>query len=332
MRHFTSSTPRQAYVARGFPCAFTLVELLVVIAIIGILVALLLPAVQSARQAAHRSTCSNNFRQLGLALELYHADNDAYPAGSIWVGFPGPGRARTRIDRGSMLIRLLPYVEEQALYDMFDFTRVTDSQVFPGTQTLLASQRVAVFECPADDWPIDLTHGRALHNYAGIKGPSGHINNNSCSCRSFSTWLTFALSSYENFEKASDYAGVFTRLSLFTTRRHVTDGTSNTIYMGEVRPWCSAHNGNGWSISNNGQGLVSTIVPINFDSCTRERIRDGCKRTCNWNMELGIKSAHPGGAYVLMGDGSVRFLLESIDMWTYQYLGAKADGELTGES
>lgn len=89
---------------------------------------------------------------------------------------------------------------------------------------------------------------------------------------------------------------------------------------------CSAHNSGGWGSSNNGQGLTSTIVPINFDSCSRDPAEpDGCRRYCNWSTELGFKSRHPGGANFLLGDASVRFVAQTIDHWTYQYLGAKAD-------
>ncbi len=306
---------------------FTLVELLVVIAIIGVLVALLLPAVQAAREAARRSACQSNFKQLGLALTMYEDVHGTLPAGALWSG--GPANYR-----GSMLIRILPFVEQQAIYDLFDFTMNTDFQKVAGNAGLIGELPISVYQCPSDTYP-ELTHGRAFHNYAGLKGSSRHINNSQCSCRTFSTWNSFALSSYENFQGPDDYAGVFTRVGIATELRHITDGLSQTALMGEVRPMCSAHASNGWAMTNNGQGLTSTISPINFNSCKRDpvvgRMRDGCQRPCNWNMELGVKSSHPGGAYLLFGDGSVRFTEESIDMWAYQYIGAKADGEIAVE-
>jgi prepilin-type processing-associated H-X9-DG protein len=109
--------------------------------------------------------------------------------------------------------------------------------------------------------------------------------------------------------------------------RDCTDGLSSTIYFGEVRPMCSAHNSGGWGSSNNGQGLTATIVPINYDSCDRTApTGNDCGRYCNWNTELAFKSLHPGGAVFLFGDGNVRLLSDAIDHWLYQYLGAKADG------
>jgi prepilin-type processing-associated H-X9-DG protein len=123
------------------------------------------------------------------------------------------------------------------------------------------------------------------------------------------------------------FAGPFFRGGVSTSMRDCLDGLSNTIYFGEVRPMCSAHNGNGWGSSNNGQGLTSTIVPINYDSCDRSAAgADNCGRYCNWNTELAFKSLHPGGAMFLFGDGNVRLLDENIDHWMYQYLGGKSDG------
>lgn len=304
--------------------AFTLVELLVVIAIIGVLVALLLPAVQSAREAARRIQCANNIRQLGLALSMYHDSHQLYPAGALWWG-PLPNRVRYL--RGSMLIRLLPYIEEQAVFDLYDFDRETDLQTIPGSDRLIAMTTIDTFLCPSDGTPSG-SGGRAVHNYSGSKGTARHINSSNCSCATWNSWNSqFATASYEEFQTADDFPGMFTRTSLFTRQEQVQDGLSKTIFMGEVRPACSVHANNGWSQSNNGQGLVSTIVPINFNSCLPDSL-DGCKRPCNWNMELGFKSSHPGGVHVVMGDGSVRFLGEYIDMRTYGFLGDKADGQV----
>ncbi len=297
-------------------CGFTLVELLVVIAIIGILVALLLPAVQSAREAARRMQCQNNLKQIGLALHNYEVANKSFPPGSYWYG--------TNYDayRGSILVLLLPHMEQQNLFDQFDYTVRIDDQTFPDT-TLLGSTIIPTYVCPSDN-NKGLLNGRAIHNYAASNGPTAHINNPSCSCSTGASWNTYALSPYEN---PNDFAGPFYRRDNPTTITDCRDGLSNTIYFGEVRRDCSNHTQQGWVRSNNGNGLVSTQVPINTDTCD-VNATDPCRKPCNWSSELAFKSAHPGGALFLFGDGSVHFFSESIDHWNYQYLGAKADGEV----
>jgi prepilin-type N-terminal cleavage/methylation domain-containing protein/prepilin-type processing-associated H-X9-DG protein len=305
--------------------AFTLVELLVVITIIAILIALLLPAVQAAREAARRMQCANNLKQIGVALHGYHDTFRCFPPGSIYT-LQNPNYDWAW--KGTVLVRILPYIEQKALHDRFDFSQPINGQTFPGTTTLIQSTPIAVYRCPSDVRP-DVLNGVALHNYAASHGPSAHANNDVCSCSTYDTWNAYALAPYDD---PTNFAGPFSRLGTCTKATDIRDGLSNTIFFGEVRPLCSIHNQQGWATSNNGQGLVSTLVPINYDSCNPNPGMDpdgqSCHSFCNWNMELGFKSLHPGGAQFLMGDGSVHFFLETIDHWTYQYLGAKADGHV----
>ncbi len=297
--------------------AFTLVELLVVITIIGILIGLLLPAVQSAREAARRMQCSNNLKQIGLALHLYESGNSTFPPGAYWYG--------TDYDRyrGSILGLLLPYLEQQSLFDQFDYTQRIDDQKFPDG-TLIGSTIVSVYACPSDN-NRGLYNNRAIHNYAASAGPTAHGNNSdNCSCSSAMSWNTYALAPYGN---VNNFAGMFFRREGAKSVADCRDGLSNTIFFGEVRRDCSVHIRQGWVRSNNGNGLVATQVPMNVDSCHDDASNDPCLQPCNWNLELAFKSSHPGGVGFLFGDGSVHFLSQSIDHWTYQYLGARSDGE-----
>jgi prepilin-type N-terminal cleavage/methylation domain-containing protein len=294
--------------------AFTLVELLVVIAIIGVLVALLLPAVQAAREAARRTKCQNNLKQIGLAALQFEDTNKRLPPGAVW------NNAGT--EKGSVHVYLLPYLEQSPLYNAFDFTNASiEKSTFPGTTTLIASSVIQTFLCPSDPHPKLYYQTQASQNYAASRGPTDVFDNPACPCPN--PWTSLAQSPFDN---AKNFAGPFTRLATQVRLAEITDGLSSTIFFGEVRPKCSEHVRNGWAATNNGSGFCTTLIPINFDSC-HETAANSCNQPCNWSTELGFKSLHANGAFFMFGDGSVRFLSQSIDHALYQNLGAKADGQ-----
>lgn len=294
--------------------AFTLVELLVVISIIGVLIALLLPAIQAARESARRSRCTNNLKQIGLAVHNFEQVKKRLPPGAIWSGGPAGKR------KGSILLFLLPYLEETALYSAIDPGSANiDAAV--GTGQKIGSQLVATFICPSDDHN-GFFNGSGLHNYAASRGPTAVFDNPACYCTLPSEWTSLAMAPPDD---PKDFAGPFTRMGTAAKTSQVTDGLSKTIFFGEVRPNCSEHIREGWAWTNNGNGYCTTLIPINYDSCN-EQATDSCARPCNWTTEAGFKSAHSGGAQFLFGDGSVHFLRDTVEHQTYQYLGAKSDG------
>lgn len=312
---------------------FTLVELLVVIAIIGILVSLLLPAVQAAREAARRMQCSNNVKQIGLALHNYHDTYKSFPPGAVFHGGPAVANGAPRDHRGSMHIRLLPFLEQQQLYNYFDFSMGgTDNQSFPAGVNggiRLGGVQVPSYSCPSDNVrPTGTVPTQVMApNYYPNMGPCAAISNNGgCSCPLFSTFQSYSRVG----TNANRPAGPFTRngWNFMCRMSDVEDGLSNTIFVGENRPQCSGHVSLAWSNSNKWGGF--TQIPINFDTCRTlaEATAQGktpCNANCNWNAEVGFRSRHPGGAQFAMGDGSVQFLSETIDMRMYQFLGDKAD-------
>jgi prepilin-type N-terminal cleavage/methylation domain-containing protein len=316
----TTSVPRPSPFA-SHPFAFTLVELLVVITIIGILIALLLPAVQAAREAARRIQCGNNLKQIGLATLNYESTWHFLPAG----GYHYDPRSKTYgVNRGSILIRLLPYLEQQALYDQFKLTKDVDGQTSSGTMPIGATI-VSAYACPSDSYPLHIpSNNLAKHNYAASMGPSPVSDTSSCPCSKYSTWNQYAMGTCSDCPGTN--AGVFGRNCVCCSLSDISDGLSNTIFVGEVLPLCGYRQRDGWAHSNNGQGLTTTVVPINYDSCN-DSSPDGCRQSNNWSSAWGFRSSHPGGAQFVFGDGATHFLHETIDHRSYQYLGAKADGK-----
>ncbi|MCO6044730.1 DUF1559 domain-containing protein [Aeoliella sp. ICT_H6.2] len=297
--------------------AFTLVELLVVIAIIGILVALLLPAIQAARESARRTTCTNNMKQIGIAVLNYEDSNNHLPPGAVW-------RSDNGVRRGSVFVYLLPYLEQGVLYDAINLKSMNiDNQKFAGTSELIAGSEIDTLLCPSDSPPTeDARPGRAKHNYAASRGPTEVYFNSECMCNH--PWQDNAIAPIDH---PRNFAGPFTRIGKTARLAQVVDGTSNTIFFGEVRPACSQHAENGWLATNNGSGYCTTLIPINYDTCD-PNADDPCHRPCNWNAEVGFKSLHPGGSNFLLGDGSVHFVTEDIDYNSYQAAGGKDEGAI----
>jgi prepilin-type N-terminal cleavage/methylation domain-containing protein/prepilin-type processing-associated H-X9-DG protein len=313
---------------------FTLVELLVVIAIIGILVALLLPAVQAAREAARRMSCSNNLKQIGLALHNYHDTNKTFP--NCYWNVSGTNR------RGSTLVRLLPFIEQTSLYDQLDFRLDLWGQTLPDG-TFARAARISVYECPsAGEDMADMATNVAPGHYTASEGPTArsYAGNPNCSCDAMNQFYLPYIEhpAISGNQSHNDPAGPFARQNgaiwYLSDIASMADGTSNTIMMGERLADCSVHaRAWGW-FGSHGNGLNGTLIPINYDSChlqgdLSELVDMGlseCNRDCTWNTEFGFKSKHPGGCQFAFGDGSVHFLSQTIDHWTYQWLGAKDDG------
>lgn len=305
--------------------AFTLVELLVVIAIIGILVALLLPAVQAAREAARRSQCSNNLKQFGLGIHNYA---DTYkglipPGGNNW------GNPQT-----SWHVALLPFIEQSALYNQLP---MNNPAIDVSNYTLPSGQWIRQIKlpygrCPSD--PSDEMYGNVFQmSYSGSLG-SQHTPSANGSCNPYvgnRIQANVGTDDHGNTTDGSRLSGVFGRLCPKMKLASATDGLSNTIFVGEVMAHCNDHYA-GWPHYNAfNNAHASTVCPINdFTTCigasAGEIRHPSCTTQSNWNISWGFRSRHPGGAQFLLGDGSVVLLNQNINIVTYNALGGKADG------
>ena len=307
---------------------FTLIELLVVIAIIAVLIALLLPAVQQARESARRTQCKNNLKQLGLAMHNYHDTHQIFPYNSLdssnWTG----------VEHGSQMTMILPYIDQAAFYNSLNFTLLdTESLVIKGKPAY--GYVIAGFLCPSYAGDNGAS-GRAKTNYAPSMGAQEMPSPNAC--QRYSPYGGYGGGGFFNNGSVghgntmdiSQISGVFGRMTPSAKMAKISDGTSNTILMGEVRPDCSDHINNGWF--HNNALWVATTPPINFPTCPESpALPDQCNQTNTWNTSQGFKSQHAGGAHFLLCDGSVKFLSENLDYATYQKLGDRRDGKTVGE-
>ncbi|MDB5339966.1 MAG: hypothetical protein JWN70_5585 [Planctomycetaceae bacterium] len=284
---------------------FTLIELLVVIAIIAVLIALLLPAVQQAREAARRSQCKNNLKQIGIALHNYHDTVSVFPMGQTAYG----GGIRM-----SYFQPLFPYMDQANLYNLL----ATWMTANPGVQVYGFTPTYATI-IPGGMCPSDPGNPRT--------GQEGfHSNYLSCSGNTDYGGNWGALPSSAN--------GVMYPLSS-VRMRDITDGTSNTIMAGEIVLSTDTSDRRGRLYNAyDGNASVSTLYPPNTTvgdkelACTSQ-VASPCITTGNNN--LSFRSLHTGGAHVVLGDGSVRFISSNINTLLFNYLGARADGNVIGD-
>jgi prepilin-type N-terminal cleavage/methylation domain-containing protein/prepilin-type processing-associated H-X9-DG protein len=322
---------------------FTLVELLVVIAIIGVLVSLLLPAVQAAREAARRMQCSNNLKQIGLAMHNYA---DTYNRFAINAAHEDPANGGVALwggglhRKGSTLVKLLPFIEQSPLYDQLDFRGDVQAQLF----ALGYNDRIAMnaYICPSDGTTTKfLTLPRQTYNYACSLGNQNmSAQGGWCNLFPNEAWQTrpqgilggnmFRTGSIghgtTNFGVNID--GVFSRAAWAARFSDITDGTAHVIMIGEILPSCGDHHRNGWFHEN--ALWTATTAPINFNTCRKQNIpneANDCHDFRVWMTSQGFKSDHPGGANFVFCDGSVKFLPDSIDYLTYNQMGSRASDE-----
>ena len=346
----TRSASRGLYRAGRKTRGFTLIELLVVIAIIGVLVALLLPAVQQAREAARRTQCRNSLKQLGLALHNYHDAMSTFPTGVMGPNYKPNWR-----------VHLLPYLDQAVIYNRLDFQINANIGAFSsrntagtfgygtGANSILKGLAIPVYNCPSGTLGTtanrlapeprnnNLDNGQT-HDYVGIMGatpdPAGRTTG-TCS-------------------GTTGYGGIFCNNGMLmpnlTKRvRDCTDGLSNTMMIGEqsgpVNGFDLRSNyWGGWSGYTSGNlvtlyrdpALLSASTGAYQTSTTTVRYANNAPTTGagandTYDANTVLTSSHTGGIHGLFGDGSVRFISDNIHFPTLLQICARDDGQVIGE-
>jgi prepilin-type N-terminal cleavage/methylation domain-containing protein/prepilin-type processing-associated H-X9-DG protein len=332
---------------------FTLIELLVVIAIIGVLIALLLPAVQAAREAARRMQCGNNLKQIGLAIFNYES-----ALGTLPPAFVGQSRSTSPPCSSSWghtwSNYIMPYIEQGNKYNALNFDHPAG---FP-PNTSVWEYSVSVYLCPsdtrADSSPTSFKITQT--SYASVIGLTECIANNyGTATTAQNAHLCGAVLSEGAFGR-----NVFYRLS------DLIDGTSNTLFVGETSRFREESAMTRFNIANVGGSWSGNDLanPRRYPDWNDTRISGGAyvvprinakpfigpptwvnspsngTNSQTWIVDprsldlgqFGFRSMHPGGAHFLFGDGSVRFVKETIDVPTYRALGTRAGGEVVSSS
>lgn len=323
---------------------FTLVELLVGVAIIGVLVAVLLPGVQASREASRRTQCRENLKQLGLALQNYHDVHSSFPLGASHSA-PHVWNDRSRHHHGSLIVGLLPFLEQQALHDRCDFQADTVLDSLLGDGRKVHQVAIATLICPSDPASPEIDGNPLYHGTgASMQGRHAALSNYGANMGSqkffggpfFGNVFGTGPANHGHDDHGGQTSGVFSHTAWGARVRQIWDGTGKTIAMGEIRPKCSWHARDGWMHWNS--LWVATSAPINYPSCPGEPGFDAVNTDINsnwggkWGCEQAFRSSHEGGCQFVFCDGSIHFLSEEIDYTTYQMLGDRRDGrQVAGE-
>jgi len=304
--------------------AFTLIELLVVIAIIAILIGLLLPAIQKVREAAARAQCQNNFKQMAVGIHNYHDSLGAFPVGGVT-----DGNCCGTLSGTNWAIEILPYIEQQNLYRLYNQTLKNED----AAQTAFRQTFVKTYNCPTD------TNAGKLQQPASGPGSGGNWMGSSyraMSGRGYgpngeSWWFDDAGSGQNLPQQQRGMIHSTSKLYNLSAEKFasVSDGTSNTVMLGEYATRTTTRRTSFWAYtytSFNQSSAVAqsrTFLP-DYDKCVAQGDSNPCKR--------GWGSFHGNGMNVAMGDGSVRFIRQTINMNLWVSYATVAGGEVINDN
>ncbi len=297
---------------------FTLIELLVVIAIIAILIGLLLPAVQKVREAAARMKGQNNLKQIAIAVHSYHDANTRFPYNGDPTNNAGCCYG-TGARQWSFLARILPYIEQGNLYTQAGMGSYPEPTMGSAAGQAFMATPIKTYLCPSDNSGRDTWNDRAntgalqigSTNYKGVDGGAWAFGS--------WAWNPTGIGGNAGLDNGN---GIFFRADVVRklVMTSITDGTSNTLMIGEDLPDRNYHCG--WPISNYATG--TTAIPLNNNMPPAPNTRT------DWPNVYSFRSNHSNGANFAFGDGSTRYINQSVDINTYRFLGTYNGGEVLG--
>jgi prepilin-type N-terminal cleavage/methylation domain-containing protein/prepilin-type processing-associated H-X9-DG protein len=304
---------------------FTLIELLVVIAIIGVLVSLLLPAVQSAREAARRAQCTNNLKQIGLGMHNYLSTHNTFMPGRLDCCW------------GTWQLNLLPYIEQAQLYDAYNWGSTTNDGAVNARfryagfcNTTVSRSRINALTCPSDTTNAPITTSTALitsHSYAANWGNTG------VGQQATLNGINFGGAPFMNVSSAMP--GTSGRCFGL---QDIRDGSSNTLLVGEVIMGQGTSDLRGFTWWGDAAGFEAYLTPnspqpdVTGAGYCRFPFQQNppCVNTAATAVQpvmFGSRSRHPGGVNVCLADGSVRFVKNSVSYFTWQAVSTTQGGE-----